>query len=371
MNRIRKFTDTEKTIFSCALLLVAVVAMYARVLDAHVLFAAAALPVTLPTLYDVIRQKAPGGGLLPIVESLTRQRPFLQDAVWLPCNNGTFHRVNSRTALPAPSYVGINEGVPPTKSTTDQVDETTCMLSDLCKTDARLIDLNGPEYRLREVVAHLAGFQNEIESGSFYNSVKATPKKMHGIMPRLDATAGTPAGAQIIKADAAAAGSDQASIVLVGWGSTGVHMIYPEGTTGGIKHTDMGDQLTKDAGGTNEFRAFVDVFDWHWGLAVEDYRYVCRIANVDTSNLTAAATLVIEAMIKGWYQTMAGRGDKSVRWAWYCDPLVAAFLHLQARAGVTNSTLRIDTIDGQPVTMFLGAPVRVTDGLLNTEAIVA
>jgi hypothetical protein len=128
MNRIRKFTDTEKTIFSCALLLVAVVAMYARVLDAHVLFAAAALPVTLPTLYDVIRQKAPGGGLLPIVESLTRQRPFLQDAVWLPCNNGTFHRVNSRTALPAPSYVGINEGVPPTKSTTDQVDEATCML---------------------------------------------------------------------------------------------------------------------------------------------------------------------------------------------------------------------------------------------------
>ena len=53
-----------------------------------------------------------------------------------------------------------------------------------------------------------------------------------------------------------------------------------ENTTGGVKHTDMGDQVTKDSGGTNEFRAFVDFFDWHWGLAVEDYRYVCRVANV-------------------------------------------------------------------------------------------
>jgi hypothetical protein len=59
---------------------------------------------------------------------------------------------------------------------------------------------------------------------------------MHGLAPRLDATTATPAGAQIIKADAAAAGSDQASIVLVGWGPKGVHMIYPEGIPNAADH---------------------------------------------------------------------------------------------------------------------------------------
>lgn len=374
MNPIRYFRrlSADQRLFAlvASVMLVALVLYATGIAGPGVLFLAvtAALPTTNPTLADVVRQQAPDGSLLPIVEALTKMRPFLEDATWIECNNGTFHKVNTRNVLPTPSYRLLNQGVAATKSATQQVDETTSILSDKAQVDASMVRAFGPEYRTREIAAHMQGLLNQVEGDVFYSSTKTTPKQFHGLAPRFDASAGTPAGNQILKVDATASGSDQASMWLIGWGPHAVHMIYPSGTSGGIMHKDLGELLIDDGTGTgNTFPGFVDWFDWFPGMAVEDYRYAARGANIDTGNLTNSGTSIIDSSIDMLYQVQYQ--DSSVRWAWYVPLLVARFLHHQAQ-NKASTTLTIDTVEGKPKVSLHGIPVRVSNGLLITESVV-
>lgn len=331
----------------------------------------AGLSTANPNLFEVIRQKNPsGGGLLPLIQALSLLTPFIEDATWIECNNGTFHRVNTEVALPTPSYRVINQGAAPTKNGTQQVDDTTSILPDASQIDAALIEMNGAEYRVQQVASHMMGMINKIESDVFYSSTATAPKQFEGVAPRLAASTGTPAGNQVIKCDAAAAGGDQNSVFLLGWGPRAVHMIYPKGASGPIKHTDFGKIVVDDGGGTGKkLPVWFDWFEWFPGLSVEDYRYICRLCNIDTSALSSTGTNLLEGMIKQFHQVQYR--DKSVRWNYYGDRTIGTYLHLQARAGVAQSTLRIEDIGGNPVTKFLGVPFRETDGLVPTESVLA
>jgi hypothetical protein len=136
---------------------------------------AAANPVTNPTLADAVRQQAPNGSLMPIVESLSLLCPALNDITMLECNNGTFHRINRRNALPAPVRRRINKGVAATKSDTQQVDEITTMLADKSVIDQVILKLNGPEYRAREVAGHMMGLEQNVESDILNGSLGSDP----------------------------------------------------------------------------------------------------------------------------------------------------------------------------------------------------
>lgn len=331
----------------------------------------AAMNTANPNLFDVVRQKNPnGGGLLNLIEALSLLTPFVEDATWIECNNGTFHRINTRNVLPTPSYRVLNQGVLAKKSKTQQVDETTSILPDASKIDVALIKLNGPEYRVREVSGHMMGMINKVESDVFYSSTATAPKQFEGLAPRFAASTATPAGAQVLKADAAAAGGDQSSVFLIGWGPHAVHMVYPTGASGPIAHKDYGEVVLDDGTGSGALLPmYFDWFEWYPGLAVEDYRYACRLGNIDTSNLSSTGTSIIEGMIKQFHQVQYR--DKSVRWAYYGPRTVGTFLHLQARAGVTQSTLKIEEIGGNPITKFLGIPFRETDGLVSTESVLS
>jgi hypothetical protein len=163
---------------------------------------AAANPVTNLTLADIVRQEAPNGGLLPIIEALSKLTPALQTITWSKANNGTFHRINRRTALPAPIRRRINKGVPATVSGTQQVDEVTTMLADKSVIDATLIRMNGPESRAREVAAHMMGLEQQVESDLLIGSIGTDPDGIDGIETRLNASTNVPGGNQVVKVDA-------------------------------------------------------------------------------------------------------------------------------------------------------------------------
>ena len=349
---------------------VVAVVLHLMHLNPALALAVAANPVGNPTLLDVIRQQGPDGSLLPIVESLTKLRPFLADATWIEANNGTFHRVNNRNSLPSPTYRWPNQGTLATKPREQQVDETTSLLSDRSQIDSSLIRMNGPEYRVRKIAGHLQGLMNQVEGDVFYSSVKTTPNQFHGLAPRFDAAAGTPAGNQVIKVDSAASGSDNMSMFLIGWGPQAVHMIYPRNTSGGIIHKDLGELMVDDGTGTGaQFPAFIDWFDWYPGLAVEDYRYVSRGCNISLHNLVYTNTEIVDASIDLLHQVQWM--DKTVRWAYYAPRAVVKFLHHQAVNAVKTSTLRLDNIAGEgPIVMLNGIPLRMTDGMLITEGVV-
>ena len=53
-------------------------------------------------------------------------------------------------------------------------------------------------------------------------------------------------------------------------------------------HNDLGEGDAFDANG-NRYRAYMDQYQWKCGLALHDWRYVVRIANIDTAALTKNA----------------------------------------------------------------------------------
>lgn len=319
------------------------------------------------TLLDLAKRKDPNGAVAAIVEVMTRRNPIIQDAVFKEGNLETGDLITTRTGLPSIGWRRFNEGVTAGKSKTDQITETCGMMTGTSKLDVALANIGGNAgaKRASEDKAFVQSFNNELETGLIYHSTKSAPEKIHGIIPRLNATT-DPGGSQIILCDAAPSGADQTSILFVGWGDESVYGIIPKGSNAGLKSKDLGERMVDDGTG-KEYLAFQTYWEWFVGLAVKDWRYVARVANIDTSALSATADTILPAMIKAYYQI---ENHNAVRGVWYCNRLIATYLHLQARNKVA-SQLTLETVGGKPVMMFLGAPIRVTDGITNTEAVVA
>jgi hypothetical protein len=111
-----------------------------------------------------------------------------------------------------------------------------------------------------------------------------------------------------------------------------------------------------------------DWFEWNHGIAVEDWRNVVRIANIDSSDLTknaASGADLIDLMVQA-EELIDGEGDDS-RLVWYVPGRIRSFLRRQM-LNKSNVYLTNETIAGRRVTAFNGKPLRKVDRLLQTEA---
>jgi len=290
--------------------------------------------------------------------------------VWKEGNLPTGHRFVSRMALPSLAFRRFNEGVATSKSRTNQIDETCGMLEGWSAIDVELAKLNGDEaaFRLSESLGFAQAMNNQVEQSLVYSNTASNPEQILGFTPRLNAiSTNTLNPAQIIPCSAAPSGSDQSSMWLVGWGDQSIYGIFPKGSVGGLEHNDRG-ILPWDDGTGKKYDAYVSNWKWKFGLVVEDWRYLVRICNIDTSSTTFSGFDLIEAMVRAYHQLF---NPAAVRPVWYCNRKIATFLHLQALEATKTSTIRIEEIGGKPVTTCLGCPVRETDAILNTEGVVS
>lgn len=331
----------------------------------------AAINATLPSILDVLKTKNPDGSMAKVIDLMSMQRGLTAEAVFLEGNLDTGHQVTTRTGLPSPTWRRLNEGINSGKVRNDQFTEACGMMESRHELDIDLPELTGAAglaYRAEQDDAHQAGMMNELETGAFYHSSATTPEKFDGLAPRYDSTSKAGAGSQIIKLDAAASGADQTSIWLVKWGPTGTFMMYPKGSKAGIQRIDMGIQNVSD-GNSKTFLGYQTNFKWKVGMVVADYRSVVRIANIDWTNLSKTGETLIQAIIDAYY---AIHKRHEGRMAFYCNRQIAAYLHHQARNGAKNGTLGVGKdAFGDEVPMALGIPIRETDAILNTEAVVS
>jgi len=340
--------------------------------------ATTALTATDLTLVDVAK-RTKDGVMLPVVEALQQRNGLLQSMVWKQGNTDTGHMVAARNSLPSVTWVRYNDGVLPGKSTVDTYTERTGILEGLSSVDKRVAQINGnePAYRASEDDAFLASMANTLESAFFYESTLVNPERILGLQPWLNSTT-SKYGNQIIKADASPSGSDQTSIWLIGWGERTVYGITPRGQPTGLEMEDKGEIRDKDiVTGAIKYK-YETLFRWRCGLCVEDYRFLVRICNVDTSQLTVDAATgadLVRTMVKAYWQIFDPR---QVRLAWYCNRVVGSFLHQQALSKTYNSTLSIEPapmigsigLFGQPIVKALGFPIYISDAITNTEAVV-
>jgi len=318
-------------------------------------------------LIDIYKQQDGMGQFVAVIEMLMEMNPMLDDAIAVECNKGTSHLHTVRSGLPAVTWGKLYKGIPNGKGRTTQVEDTTGFVEGMSTIDKRLLDLSTNEgaVRLSEAKSYLEAMNNEVASKIIYGNSASDPEEFMGLSPRFNSLS-APNGNQII--DAGGTGSDNTSIWLVTWGDNQTNLLYPKGTQAGVKREDMGKQRVTDASG-NAYYAMEELFTWHVGVAVKDWRYVSRVANIDVSNMAAGSVALYNFLRKAYYKLQSRRvaGGKICM---YCNrDVMEALDALASNAGTSDSYIRLKTteIEGKEVTTYRGIPIRETDALLNTE----
>ena len=328
------------------------------------------------TLADWAKRLDPNGQVPVIAELLSQTNEILEDAMFVQGNLPTGHRVTIRTGLPQIFYRMINQGVPTSKSTTTQVDEACGILEARSHIDVELAKLNGntAEFRMSEDRAFIEGMNQTMAGALFYGNPSTDPRQFLGLQTRFSAIAGAGNGANIL--DAGGLGTNNASIYLVVWGDQTVFCPFPKGSTAGLQHQDLGEESVPDAN-NNFYQALRTLYQWKNGLAVKDWRYIVRIANINITDLTGqsgtqlstAATQIINLMSRAIDRVPNLAMGKA---CFYANRTVYSMLRVAA-LNKSNYALNITdalTQFGTPykLTSFLGVPLRKVDQLLNTES---
>lgn len=347
----------------------------------------AGLNSSIFSLIDATKQLDPKGGVeTGIAELLTQENPILLDMQWKEGNLATGHRLVMRTGLPGGTWRKFNQGVPNTKSTTVQVDEACGMYEQRGAIDKDLAMLNGgtAQFRMNENVAHIQAMNNDMATALFYSDA-SVPEKFVGLSPRYSSLSA--GNAQNIL-PAGGAGSDNTSVWLLGWGEQGLFGIYPKGSKAGLQHLPVQDGSgdgcieVPDENG-NMYRAFVDRYQWKCGIAVKNWQYAVRIANIDVSDalgLTgtqalSASTSLIKLMSRAIDRIPSVSG---VKLAFYMNRTIFSGFKIMALEK-SNSALSIEdailqfgdrTVKSKQLS-FLGIPIRISDALVLNETVVS
>lgn len=320
---------------------------------------------TAVTLLDWSKRVGPDGTISAIAEVLAQKNQFIEDMVWVEGNLPTGSRVTIRTGLPTVYFRLLNQGVPPSKSTTVQVDEAAAIMEARGQIDKDLAELNGlsAAFRASENEPFMESMAQTFAAKAFYGNVATDPEQFSGLATRYSDNTTAAIKENII--DGGGTGSDNTSIWLIGWGENAVHGIYPKGSQMGLQHQDMGLQDAFDSNGYR-FRAYLDWYQWKAGIVVRDWRCAVRAANIDVSNTVAAtsapdiASLMIQMIDKV-------NMNSASKWAFYMNRTMGTSLNLQMY-NRPNMLLTLENSDGKAWSSFRGIPIRTVDQLLSTES---
>lgn len=330
------------------------------------------------TLADWAKRIEPDDGrVAKVAELLSQTNEILDDCVFKEGNLPTGHRHTIRTGLPTVYWRAINQGIPPSKSTTAQVDEAVGHLESRSEPDVLLANLNAQRdsFRLSEDKAFIEAMGQEMAQTIIYGNPALEPKEFLGLAPRYGAISGAGNAQNVISG---AGAGNCTSIWLVQWSDDTCFCIFPKGSKIGLDHRNLGEQTVWNADGTR-YQALVSLFTWTNGLAVKDWRSVVRIPNVEVADIAGLSneqaptvfTNIIHKMAQAYYRIPnPGMG----RMAWYMNRTVHSGL---MRLGFEKSANVLAVNEGlsqfgtpRRYTSFLGVPIRLTDALLNTEAVV-
>lgn len=330
------------------------------------------------TLADWAKRLDPEGKTeTKIAELLSQSNEILEDAVFVEGNLPTGHRVTIRTGLPTVYWRSLNMGVPRSKSTTAQVDESVGMLEAYSPVDKDLVELNGntAAFRQSEDAAFIEAMNQAQAQTMFYGNPATDPRQYLGLATRYGTISGAGNAHNIL--DAGGAASANTSIYLVVWGENTAFCTFPKGSKAGLLTEDDGILTVYDSS-NNPYKAYQSHYQWKNGLVVKDWRYVVRICNIDTATFaamsgtqatTAVATNILHMMLRAVDRIpnlSMGRA------AFYMNRSVYSLLRRLAMEKSVNSLALESGADqfGNATrwTSFEGIPLRKVDQLLNTEA---
>ncbi len=342
-----------------------------------------------PNLVDWARLADPDGTVAQVAWMLAQSNYVLKDAVWHQGNLPMGHKVTLNTALPQGTWRGNNQGVAATKSLNAQVEFGMGMLTAYSMVDKALATLGGDvnKFRWTQDQSHIEGMSQQMSTAFFYSNETVNPTQFTGFSPYYNSlSTGTAQTANNV-ISGGGSGSANASLWLVHWGDTATFGIFPKGSQAGLIYEDKGDVRSLYDTNGNSYEGYTSYFEWKAGLAIFNWQYNVRIANLDTTTAGLLGTtppdlnaLMSIAAVKPPVSTSRfsnitesdAPGDPvpGTNKAWYCNRTIRAALDIQAIRD-KNVLLTPKEFAGEPVEMWRDTPVRVVDSLLTTETAVS
>lgn len=342
------------------------------------------------TLADLGRRVDPDGKIADMAELLSQCNEMLDDMPWVEANGITSHVTTLRTGLPKGAYIRYYQGTPYSKTNAAQVEFGMSLLRDYSQVDKRLAELGGQQQALRqqEDMGHMEGLAQQQSSTLCYGNSLVVPEQFTGFMAYFNTVNTANAANAVNVFDCGGVGSSNASILLVGWGEQTCFGIYPKGSRAGLVFEDKGDVVPGFDASGNRFEALTSLFEWQMGVAVKDWRYFIRLANIDTTTagllgptppdlFAILSRAIVRLPTAGRQQsgiTRMGSASESrmnrtpaVRLVMYMGRTTRAALDVQA---IRDKNVLLSPTDyaGQPIVNFRNIPIKVQDSMLSTEA---
>lgn len=343
----------------------------------------------LPNLVDWTRSMDPDGAVAEIAYLLAQTNAIHKDMIYQEGNLPLGHKITANVGLPQGTWRGANQGVASSKPLSAQYQFAIGELTAYSMVDKTLANLGGNvnRYRYYQDMTHIEGMNQQIAAALFYSNEAVTPQQFTGFARYYNTLSQTTAASARNVIDGGGSGSNNASIWVVGWGDAQNYAIFPKGMPAGLQYEDKGDTTPLYDTNGNRFEGYTSYFAWRIGLAIANWQYNVRIANLDTTTAGLLGTsppdiYVMLAEAVNLFPTFTLRasgitendapGDPSpgILPAIYVNRTVRTQMDVQGMRD-KNVLLSIEDYAGQVTEHFRGVPVRVVDQLLNTETAVA
>lgn len=313
------------------------------------------------TLSDYAKRLGPDKQIVKVMEVMEQSNEVLNDAMFLEANNVTTHRTIIRTGLPEEYWRSLNLRVPTTKNRTVQIDDRIGMLETWSVVDCGMADLNRfqTDFLLSEERPYLKTLNDHITKTIFYGD-RSSNSAFEGLSSRYSTLDVNKAESASNVIDAGGTGDNLTSAWLCVWGDLTLHMIYPKGTTLGLRREYLGRCPIVDDDG-KEFMGYKTNYSWSLGLCLRDWRYVVRIANIAPD--TDFESLFL-SMIRACNRIPNIRLGRAV---WYMGSELKSVLDCVASTR-SQALITMGNFAGEAATCFKAIPIRLVDMLEQNES---
>ena len=342
-----------------------------------------------PSLADLTSRMDGAGKQVYIAEMLSQAISLDDDLPMIEANEIGGHEFVFRTSIPAGAWRQYNMGVPYSKSTTAKARVGIGSLEDYSQIDRMLAEDSGDIRKFREMedAAFLEGMGQTIEQTAWYGNTTVTPAEFMGLSPFYNTvnTANAQNAQHVI--NAGGTGSSNTSLWLLCFGVRTIFGIYPRGSKAGLTMEDKADTVPGFDSLGNRFEAYTSWFRHQLGIVPQDWRYGVRTCNIDVTNAGLAgpnaldlfATMAemllfpphLSAKTSGITKTDAVNDPApSIRPIFFTNRTGRHWMDVQAMRD-RNVLLQITDYAGIPCDGFRGIPIKISDQLLTTEAVVS
>ncbi len=320
-----------------------------------------------------------------IAELLNQSNEMIPQLLWLEGNTPTGHVITQRTGLPTTYTRQLNQAVQTSRGATAQVTEAMAIFEAWAEMDEELLKLWADQagFLYLQSLAFYESITQKFASSFIYGDPSVDPTQFLGLAPRYSTVSTSNAANAQNVIDGGGTSTVNTSVWLITVSPNALHGIFPKGSPAGISHFVSDQEVIQGSTGLGGTRLLGHVERWSWkaGLALWDWRWCARLANVDTTNLKnqSGATDLIEGMIDLQYRmpsimrpaSTTGNPMSSIaipgKQFYLCNRTVRAALHKQA-LNKANNSLSIDDVGGHKILTFTGIPIYNCDQILNTEA---